>query len=83
VSSLCVMCTEFDQQRLDIASRWMRCRDRPRACGYPCRDHVPIEIGEEGAIAPHHGIVIPRRPAHAGHARRRRLSWQQASGQVG
>jgi len=56
---------EFDQQRLDVGGRRVRHGTGPRARRPWCRDRVPVQMGEEGAVAPHDGIMIPQGVQHA------------------
>ena len=56
-----VLCmrAERDQQRLDVGGRRVRHRARPGARRRGRGDNGPVQMGAEGAVAPHDGIMIP------------------------
>lgn len=78
-----LMRAERDQQRRDIGGRRVRRRAGPGVCGVPLGNDGPVQLGEEGAIAPHHGVMVAQDSQRALVTRLRGPSWQQALSRIG
>lgn len=58
VRDLHLLFTELDQQGFDVGRPRMGRRARPGTAGVPLGDDAPVQAGEEGAVALHHGGVL-------------------------